>query len=96
MTKKKTPINEAIELPKGYKPSEKEAYMNPLHLEYFRQKLLEWKSELLSESRETLDHLKEENWHEPDVKSMDYTSFRYILTNHKYQGIHYPKRTWCN
>lgn len=67
MTKKKTPINEAIELPKGYKPSEKEAYMNPLHLEYFRQKLFAWKDELLNESRETLDHLKEENWQEPDV-----------------------------
>ncbi|MDA0780946.1 MAG: RNA polymerase-binding protein DksA [Rickettsiales bacterium] len=41
--------------------------MNPLQLEYFRQKLLSWKAELLDESRETLDHLKEENWQEPDV-----------------------------
>lgn len=58
---------EKIELPKGYRPSEKEEYMNPLQLEYFRQKLVNWKTELLDESRETLDHLKEENWQEPDV-----------------------------
>lgn len=55
-----------IILPENYKPSEEEEYMNPMHLEYFRQKLLGWKNELLSNSRETLDHLKEENWNEPD------------------------------
>lgn len=56
-----------VELPKGYKPSEKEEYMNPLQKEYFRQKLLAWKQELLEESNETLGHLKEENWNEPDI-----------------------------
>jgi DnaK suppressor protein len=56
-----------IILLKGYKPSDDEEYMNPQQLEYFRQKLLEWKSSLLEESRETLTHLKEENWNEPDL-----------------------------
>jgi DnaK suppressor protein len=56
-----------IELPEGYKPSETEEYMNDNHLEYFRQKLDLWKKELLEESRETLDHLREENWNEPDL-----------------------------
>lgn len=56
-----------VELPKGYKPSDKEEYMCPQQLEYFRQKLSAWKDELLGESRDTLDHLKEENWQEPDV-----------------------------
>jgi DnaK suppressor protein len=56
-----------IVLPEGYKPSEKEEYMNPMQLEYFKLKLLSWKDELLSESRETLNHLKEENWHEADL-----------------------------
>ncbi|WP_341757925.1 RNA polymerase-binding protein DksA [Candidatus Tisiphia endosymbiont of Ditula angustiorana] len=56
-----------IVLLKGYKPSNDEEYMNPQQLEYFRQKLLEWKSSLLEESRETLAHLKEENWNEPDL-----------------------------
>lgn len=56
-----------IILSDGYKPSEDEEYMNPLHLEYFRQKLLNWKFELLAESNDTLTHLQEENWHEPDL-----------------------------
>jgi DnaK suppressor protein len=59
--------SEKVTLPEGYKPSEKEEYMSALQLEYFRKKLLAWKEELLDESRETLDHLKQENWQEPDV-----------------------------
>ena len=41
--------------------------MNPLQREYFRQKLLRWRVELLSESTWTLQHLKEESLSEPDV-----------------------------
>jgi DnaK suppressor protein len=63
----KAKASEKVVLPKGYKPSEKEEYMNSSQLEYFKQKLTTWKDELLNESRETLDHLREENWHEPDV-----------------------------
>lgn len=51
----------------SYKPSEKEEYMNPKQLDYFRSKLQAWRKELIEESRETIDHLKEENWHEPDI-----------------------------
>lgn len=58
---------EKIILPAGYKPSENEEYMNSMQLEYFRQKLQTWREELLEESRDTLDHLKEENWNEPDL-----------------------------
>lgn len=54
-------------LHEGYKPSDSEEYMNPLQLEYFKQKLLAWKQELLKESHETLVHLKEESWNEPDL-----------------------------
>ncbi|MDX2073729.1 MAG: RNA polymerase-binding protein DksA [Alphaproteobacteria bacterium] len=54
-------------LPKGYKPTEKEEYMNKNQLEYFRQKLVAWRDELLAESQETIDNLKEENWREPDI-----------------------------
>ena len=56
-----------IQLPEGYKPSETEEYMNPIQVEYFRRKLLDWKEELLENSRDTLTHLKEENWNEPDL-----------------------------
>ena len=55
------------DIPQNYKPSENEKYMNPMQLEYFRKKLLDWKNELLTESRQTIDHLSEENWQEPDL-----------------------------
>lgn len=54
-------------LPANYKPTEKEEYMNPKQLEYFRLKLLAWRDELLAESRETMEHIREENWQEADV-----------------------------
>ncbi len=57
----------AVTLPPGYKPSEDEEYMNPLQLEYFRQKLLAWREELVQESETTVNHLREENWQEPDI-----------------------------
>lgn len=57
----------AVKLPEGYQPSEDEEYMNEQQLEYFRQKLQAWKQELLAESRETMEHLREENWREPDI-----------------------------
>jgi DnaK suppressor protein len=55
-----------VKLPPGYRPSEDEDFMNPLQLEYFRQKLLRWRDELLSEFSGTLEHLKEESLSEPD------------------------------
>ena len=43
-----------------YRPSEDEEFMNPKQLEYFKQKLLTWKDEILRESRETVPHLQKE------------------------------------
>ncbi len=54
-------------LEKGYKPSEKEEYMNEKQVEYFCQKLTAWREELIAESQETINNLKEENWQEPDM-----------------------------
>ena len=51
----------------SYSLNENEEYMNPKHLTYFKEKLLKWKDELLSESMQTVEHLKEENWNEPDL-----------------------------
>ena len=56
-----------VELPEGYSPSADEEYMNAQQLEYFRRKLNAWRDELLEESEETVAHLQEENWQEPDV-----------------------------
>ena len=56
-----------VTLPAGYKPTEEEEYMNPTMVEYFRQKLVNWRTELLKDSQETINNLKEENWHEADI-----------------------------
>lgn len=58
----------SVILPPDYKPTEKEKYMNPVMLEYFRQKLLKWKSDLLQESSSTLKDLQEDGgMQEPDI-----------------------------
>ena len=54
-------------LPPDYKPGEKEKFMNPVMLEYFRQKLLKWRSELLVESNETIKEMQEDNLQKPDI-----------------------------
>ena len=52
---------------KAYLPSEKEKYMCPKHIEYFKKKLLEWKGELITEAQETMQHLKEDSLNESDL-----------------------------
>src|SRR5437588_12877807 len=54
-------------LPGNYRPSEQEEFMNPRQLEYFRQKLLQWRAELLNDSSDTLRSLKEESLLKPDL-----------------------------
>jgi len=54
-------------LPEDYRPSEDEEFMNPLQAEYFRQKLLRWRMELLADSAETLRSLQEESLLKPDL-----------------------------
>jgi len=54
-------------LPPGYRPSDDEEFMNPLQVEYFRQKLLSWRAQLLAESSDTLQHLKEESLLKADL-----------------------------
>ncbi len=54
-------------LPSDYSPSEDEPFMSPLMREYFRQKLLRWRAELLAESNETLHNLQESGAQEPDI-----------------------------
>ena len=41
--------------------------MNDLQLEYFRQKLVDWKNSIINDSRETLSHLQEDSLKEPDI-----------------------------
>ena len=54
-------------LPKNYKPTQKEKFMNAKMKEYFRQKLVSWKQNLLKESSQTLNNLQNENEAKPDI-----------------------------
>ncbi|MDF1793190.1 MAG: RNA polymerase-binding protein DksA [Thalassobaculaceae bacterium] len=57
----------SVTLPPDYQPSDEEEFMNPKQLEYFRQKLLRWKSDLVKEAGETLSNLTEQNLQQPDM-----------------------------
>ena len=54
-------------LSKNYKPTQKEKSMNAKMKEYFRQKLVSWKKDLLKESSQTLNNLQNENEAKPDI-----------------------------
>ena len=41
--------------------------MNERQRDYFRQKLLAWKEDILREAKETLQHLQDENQNHPDL-----------------------------
>jgi len=47
-------------IPEGYKPGPDEEYMSTLQLEYFRQRLLGWRADLVEESKQTIENLKDE------------------------------------
>lgn len=52
--------SQTVELAENYLPLTSEEYMCAEHVEYFRQKLLNWRDELVEESRETISNLKHE------------------------------------
>lgn len=58
-------INSII-LPPDYKPSNDEEYMNEMQLEYFRQKLENWKKSLVNQSEDTLEDLRQGGLNQPD------------------------------
>ena len=50
-----------------YKPSEKEAFMSERQREYFRNKLINWREDILREARGTLAALQGESLAQPDI-----------------------------
>jgi DnaK suppressor protein len=54
-------------LPPDYVPSEEDDFMNPLMTEFFRQRLIEWRNELVRESDQTLINIQTTNNQEPDI-----------------------------
>ena len=56
-----------LKAPDSYRPTDDEPFMNERQLEYFKQKLLAWKEEILRESRETVAHLQKETENHADL-----------------------------
>lgn len=54
-------------LPDGYTPAEDEPFMNDRQLEYFRKKLIDWKNDLLEDSRDTIEGLQGNTRNIPDI-----------------------------
>ena len=55
-----------VEISPNYIPSDKEEFMNPKQLEYFKNVLTTWKDDIIDGSSSTIDHLKEESSNKPD------------------------------
>lgn len=54
-------------LPKNYSPAEDEIFMNDRQVAYFKRKLMDWKSDLLSETKDTIEGLQLGTRNIPDV-----------------------------
>ncbi|MFY0680486.1 MAG: RNA polymerase-binding protein DksA [Thalassovita sp.] len=50
-----------------YRPTDDEPFMNEKQMEYFRRKLFDWKAEILSDSRDTIEGLQDQTRNIPDV-----------------------------
>ena len=54
-------------VPDDYRPADDEPFMNDTQLAYFLRKLLDWKSELMSDSKETIETLQDNTRAIPDI-----------------------------
>lgn len=63
------PTEKSVIVPTDYNPNkDKKGYMNPVMLEFFRQKLISWRSELIRESSDTIQNtLQETELQQPDL-----------------------------
>tara|TARA_E500000331_G_scaffold356590_1_gene415389 strand:+ start:596 stop:1120 length:525 start_codon:yes stop_codon:yes gene_type:complete len=64
---KREPCTMNVTLPPDYKPAKNEKFMNPKMVEYFRQKLIAWRTALVHESNSTLQQLQEGGIVEADI-----------------------------
>jgi DnaK suppressor protein len=54
------PSTTVVDLPTNYRPSPREEYMGLKQLAYFRAKLQKWREDLVEESKQTIDNLRDE------------------------------------
>lgn len=60
-------MKQEVFLPEDYQPAEDEPFMNERQVEYFRRKLIDWKSEILTDSKDTIEGLQDNTRNIPDV-----------------------------
>ncbi len=60
-------MKQEVFLPDDYRPAEDEPFMNERQTEYFRRKLIDWKNDLMADSRDTIEGLQEGTRNIPDV-----------------------------
>ena len=65
--KKGPDMKAEVFLPEDYRPAEDEPFMNDRQVEYFRRKLIEWKTSLMADSRDTIEGLQDGTRAIPDV-----------------------------
>ncbi len=56
-----------MSLDEGYRPTSDEPFMSERQKEYFHKKLIDWKQEILRDSKETLQNLQEDSGNHPDL-----------------------------
>ena len=62
-----TALASAIVEPAAYRPSDDEPFMSERQLAYFKGKLMDWKDDILRESKGTVVNLKAETENHPDL-----------------------------
>ena len=65
--KKGMKMNKEVILSADYHPAEDEPFMNDRQIEYFRRKLINWRTEILAGSRDTIEGLQDNTRNIPDV-----------------------------
>ena len=60
-------MKQEVFLPDDYRPAEDEPFMNERQTEYFRRKLLNWKTEILAETQTTIEGLQDQTRNIPDI-----------------------------
>lgn len=63
---KRTKKPKKVVVPEDYVPSDKDEFMDPVMKEYFKLKLLAWKTDIVKQTKETVEKLQGEKVSHPD------------------------------
>lgn len=63
---KRTKKPKKVVVPEDYVPSDKDEFMDPVMKEYFKLKLLAWKTDIVKQTKETVEKLQGERVSHPD------------------------------